>query len=69
MAEHPEGLRNRVFCHFCGRSEPRRNGLAPVGWQEMPSREERTTAMCSDCVRNNLWMIEARLDVDPESPY
>lgn len=69
MAEHSDGLRNRVFCGSCGRSKPRRNGFAPIGWQEMPGREGRTTAMCSECVRHNLWLIEARLDIDPEDPY
>ncbi|MBK5228655.1 MAG: hypothetical protein JJE05_09120 [Actinobacteria bacterium] len=69
MAEYPDGLRNRVFCDACGRSEARRNGLAPIGWQEMPGREGRTMVMCSECVRHNLWLIEARLDIDPEDPY
>lgn len=69
MSEHSENLRNRVFCTSCGRSEPRRNGLAPIGWQEMPDKDNRSMAMCPDCVRQNLWLIEARLEIDPENPY
>lgn len=68
MAENddrPEGLRNRIFCSSCGISEPKRQGLAPLGWQEMPDADGRLLALCPDCVRRNLWMIEARLDIDP----
>jgi hypothetical protein len=69
MAERPEGqgLRNRVFCSSCGVSEARRNGLVPMGWQEMPDANNRKLALCPECVRRNLWLIEARLDVDPGS--
>jgi hypothetical protein len=63
--ESPQGLRNRVFCSSCGISETRRNGLAPLGWQEMPDASGRQMALCPDCVRRNLWLIEARLDIDP----
>lgn len=62
----PEGLRNRVFCSNCGKFEARRYGLVPLGWQEMPDANNRPIALCPDCVRRALWMIEARLDVDPE---
>ena len=63
--ENREHLRNRVFCSTCGRSETRRHGLVPLGWQEIPDAGGRTMAMCPDCVRRNLWLIEGRLDVDP----
>lgn len=72
MAEKDErldDLRNRVFCSSCGVSEPKRQGIAPLGWQEMPDANGRVLALCSDCVRRNLWMIEARLDIDPDSPF
>jgi hypothetical protein len=61
------GLRNRVFCSSCGVSEARRHGLVSLGWQEMPDVNGRVMALCPDCVRRNLWLIEARLDVDPGS--
>ena len=67
MTERPDNLRNRVFCSSCGRSETRRHGLVPLGWQEMPDASGRATALCPECVRRNLWMIEARLDIDPGS--
>jgi hypothetical protein len=38
-----------------------------MGWQEIPDANDRKLALCPDCVRRNLWMIEARLDVDPGS--
>lgn len=63
----PEGLRNRVYCSECGRSESRRRGLVPMGWQEIPDANNRMLALCPDCVRRSLWMIEARLDIDPAS--
>jgi hypothetical protein len=37
----------------------------PLGWQTLPDANGRVTALCPDCVRRNLWAIEARLDVDP----
>lgn len=36
-----------------------------MGWQEMPDKDNRRLALCPDCVRRNLWLIEARLDIDP----
>lgn len=62
-----DGLRSRIYCSSCGVSEPKRHGLAPLGWQEMPDANSRMIALCPDCVRRNLWMIEARLDIDPGS--
>ncbi len=35
----------------------------------MPDKDNRSMAMCPECVRQNLWLIESRLDVDPENPY
>lgn len=67
MGERPENLRNRVFCSSCGVSEGRRQGVLPLGWQELPDANGRILALCPDCVRRNLWMIEARLDIDPGS--
>lgn len=69
MGERPEGhgLRNRVFCSSCGVSEARRHGLVPMGWQEIPDSNNRPLALCPECVRRNLWLIEARLDIDPGS--
>jgi hypothetical protein len=58
-------LRNRVFCSSCGASASRRQGVVPIGWQEMPDAHHRHLSLCPDCVRRNLWMIEARLDIDP----
>ena len=66
MAESKE-LRNRVYCSSCGISAPKRQGIAPLGWQEMPDANGRTLALCPECVRRNLWLIEARLDIDPGS--
>ncbi|MGH2807477.1 MAG: hypothetical protein ACRDKT_09385 [Actinomycetota bacterium] len=63
--QHSENLRSRVFCSSCGRSELRRHGIAPMGWQEMPDANKRMLALCPECVRRNLWLIEARLDIDP----
>jgi hypothetical protein len=65
--DRPEGLRNRVFCSSCGTSETRRRGIIPLGWQELPDANERLLALCPECVRRNLWLIEARLDIDPGS--
>jgi hypothetical protein len=69
MTEEPQGLRNRVFCSSCGSSTTRRQGAAPIGWQEMPDANGRLLSLCPDCVRRNLWMIEARLDIDPGSGF
>ena len=55
-----------MFCSSCGRSEQRRSGVVPMGWQEMPDQKGRPLALCPDCVRQQLWLIEARLDIDPE---
>jgi hypothetical protein len=54
-----------VFCSSCGTSEPRRGGLSPLGWQEMPDKNNRVLALCPHCVRSNLWLIESRLELDP----
>ena len=64
MSEHPANLRHRVYCSQCGTSEARRHGLAPLGWQEMPVGGQRMGALCPDCVRRNLWLIETRLNID-----
>ena len=69
MGERPEGLRNRVFCSSCGISEARRRGIVPLGWQEMPDANNRQLALCPECVRRNLWLIEARLDIDPGAGF
>lgn len=69
MGERPENLRNRVFCSSCGISAARRQGLIPIGWQQMPDANNRLLALCPGCVRRNLWMIEARLDIDPGSGF
>lgn len=29
----------------------------------MPDRENRLVALCPDCLRRNLWLIEARLEI------
>jgi hypothetical protein len=65
--ERRDELRNRVFCSACGISATKRQGIPPLGWQVMPDANDRTIALCPDCVRSNLWMIEARLDIDPGS--
>lgn len=65
MGERSGDLRNRVFCSSCGISGARRRGLVPMGWQEMPDVNDRRLALCPECVRRNLWLIEARLDIDP----
>lgn len=67
MAEQPDDLRNRVFCASCGATAQRRNGLVPLGWEEIADANARATALCPACVRRHLWLIEARLDIDPES--
>lgn len=69
MGAQPEGLRNRVFCSNCSKFEARRRGIVPLGWQELPDANGRPMALCPDCVRRALWMIEARLDVDPETGF
>ncbi len=43
--------------------------MTPLGWQEMPDASGRKLALCPDCVRRALWMIEARLDIDPETGF
>ena len=68
-SEHSRNLRSRVFCSSCGISETRRHGLIPLGWQEMPDVNGRMLALCPECVRRNLWLIEARLDIDPGSGF
>ena len=67
--QHPEHLRNRVFCTSCGASEMRRGGLLPLGWEEMTGADKRPLALCPQCVRTNLWLIEARLEIDPGSGF
>ncbi|MFP5298422.1 MAG: hypothetical protein ACLGHL_05510 [Actinomycetota bacterium] len=69
MGEHPDDLRSKVFCSSCGVSANRRNGIAPLGWQVMPDANDRQLALCPDCVRRNLWLIEARLDIDPTAEF
>ncbi|HEU4481206.1 MAG TPA: hypothetical protein VFS18_04915 [Actinomycetota bacterium] len=69
MGGHPDDLRNRVYCSSCGISATKRRGLAPLGWQEMPDANGRQLALCPDCVRQNLWLIEARLDLDPGAGF
>ena len=58
-----------MFCSSCGTSAARRNNLAPLGWQEMPDKDGRRLALCPECVRRNLWLIEARLEIDPGSGF
>jgi hypothetical protein len=65
VSERPDNLRNRVYCSSCGASAGRRRGLIPLGWQEIPDASGRVLALCPDCVRRNLWLIEARLEIDP----
>lgn len=67
MGDHGDHLRSKVFCSSCGISATKRHGITPLGWQEMPDANKRTLALCPECVRRNLWMIEARLDIDPGS--
>ena len=67
MGERGDDLRSRVYCSYCGKSEQRRHGMTPLGWQEMPDANNRKLALCPECVRRNLWLIEARLDIDPGS--
>jgi hypothetical protein len=62
-----QNLRKRVSCSSCGRSIDRRHGLVPLGWQEMSGVGGATVVLCHDCVRRNLWLIEARLEIDPAS--
>jgi hypothetical protein len=69
MQADPSGLRNRVYCSSCGASTQRRNGVAPLGWQEMREHNGREIALCPQCVRRNLWLIEARLDLDPGAGF
>lgn len=69
MEEHSDNLRSRVYCSSCGRTETRRHGIVPLGWQEMKDANQRQMALCPDCVRRSLWMIEARLDIDPETGF
>lgn len=69
MSDQPNDLRNRVFCSSCGGSEQRRRGSIPLGWQEIPDANGRRLALCPECVRRNLWLIEARLDIDPGAGF
>ena len=66
MCAQPLNKRSRVFCSSCGASEARRYDLLPLGWQEMPDTSNRILALCPHCVRRNLWLIEARLELDSE---
>ena len=68
MSIQPE-KRSRVYCSSCGASDIRRHGLTPLGWEEMADVSGRKIALCPHCVRRNLWLIEARLDLDPGSGY
>jgi hypothetical protein len=43
-------------------------GQIPLGWQEMPARNGRRVALCPECLRQNLWLIEARLEIDDDWP-
>lgn len=65
--EHPENLRHRVYCTQCGTWEARRHGLAPLGWEEMAVEGQPGIALCPDCVRRNLWLMESRLNFGPGS--
>ncbi|HWL64575.1 MAG TPA: hypothetical protein VNP73_01260 [Actinomycetota bacterium] len=67
MGDSVGDLRSRVYCSYCGASESRRHGLTPMGWQEMPDANNRPIAICPRCTRDNLWLIEGRLDLDPGS--
>jgi hypothetical protein len=64
--EQSFNLRNRVQCASCGVFAPRRHGVAPLGWTEFVAEQGRPSALCPACLRRNLWLIEARLDFDPE---
>ncbi len=55
-----------MFCSSCGATDVKRHGLLPLGWQEMPDVNNRCLALCPHCVRRNLWLIEARLELDSE---
>jgi hypothetical protein len=35
----------------------------------MPDANGRPLALCPDCVRRNLWLVEARLEIDPGSSF
>jgi hypothetical protein len=70
MDVHPEYRRSgRVFCSSCGATDVKRHGLLPLGWQEMPDVNNRCLALCPHCVRRNLWLIEARLELDSELDF
>jgi hypothetical protein len=64
LERHPDARRNRVVCSSCGVSAARRHGLAPLGWEELPDKNGRIVALCPDCVRRHLWLIEGRLELD-----
>jgi hypothetical protein len=66
VVDHPDHLRNRVFCSACGTQTSGRTGSIPLGWQEMPDSQGHVKALCPHCVRRRLWLIEARLDFDAE---
>jgi hypothetical protein len=34
----------------------------------MPVRNGRRVALCPECLRQNLWLIEARLEIDDDWP-
>ncbi|MFN2525198.1 MAG: hypothetical protein ABR505_02885 [Actinomycetota bacterium] len=38
-----------------------------MGWQSLTDVNRRPLALCPDCVRRELWLIEARLEIDPGS--
>lgn len=68
MSDRPGDLRrSRVFCTACGASATRRHDMTPLGWELMTDASGRKLALCPECVRRNLWMIEARLEIDFET--
>ena len=54
MSEQPAGA---VTCAVCGRSEP----ALPATWSSQTS-ERGTSWLCERCTRENLRLIEGRLD-------
>lgn len=61
-------LRARVVCSGCGGTAQRRYALVPLGWIEFKAASGRVQSLCPDCLRRNLWLIEARLEIDPGDP-